>query len=74
MSQDTQVGQSQNPNLTLEFANNLNVSLWDYDTFSNDDLLGSITILESERGMGDLAKLASSPVESSAYYVVYRVD
>jgi len=52
----------------------MNISLWDYDSFSDDDLLGSVTILESEAGTGDVAKLASSVVEGSAYYVVYRVD
>jgi len=73
-TQDTQAGQSHDAGLTLEFSDNMNISLWDYDSFSDDDLLGSVTILESEAGTGDVAKLASSVVEGSAYYVVYRVD
>jgi hypothetical protein len=73
-TQDTQAGQSHNPNLALEFSDNTNVSLWDYDWASDDDLLGSVTIYESEAGTGEIAKLASSAVEGSAYYVVYQVD
>lgn len=70
----TQAGQSQNPRLELEFSGNLNISLWDYDSGSGDDLLGSVTVLESEAGEGEIAKLAASTVESSAYYVVYTVE
>lgn len=73
-TQPTQAGQSQSIRLPLQFSGNLNVSLWDYDSSSDDDLLGSITVLEAEAGRGDIAKLAASAVESSAYYVVYRVD
>ena len=73
-TQPTQAGQSQNPEVALDFSGNLNISLWDYDSGSGDDLLGSITVLEAEAGQGDIAKLAASPVESSAYYVVYAVE
>ncbi|GLW46321.1 hypothetical protein Stsp02_19830 [Streptomyces sp. NBRC 14336] len=51
-----------------------NVSLWDHDDVSSDDLLGSIRIEESERGEGPIARLATSSVEGSLYYVTYRVD
>jgi hypothetical protein len=67
-------GQSQPLNLQIPFAGSLNVSLWDYDSGSRDDLLGSVTILESDFGQGDLAKIAASPVEGSVYYVVYNVN
>jgi hypothetical protein len=73
-TQPTQAGQSQNPDLALPFTGNLNISLWDYDSGSGDDLLGSVTVLESEAGQGEIGKLAASPVESSAYYVVYTVE
>ncbi|WP_369166756.1 hypothetical protein AB5J49_02180 [Streptomyces sp. R28] len=56
----------------VDFVQNL--SLWDYDSASDDDLLGSIRIEESEQGAGPIARLASSPAEGSAYYVTYRVD
>ncbi|MFE5795005.1 hypothetical protein ACFQ8C_20860 [Streptomyces sp. NPDC056503] len=67
-------GQTQPLGVTVpvEFVQNL--SLWDYDDVSSDDLLGSIRIEESERGEGPIAKLAMSPVEGSVYYVTYQVD
>jgi hypothetical protein len=68
-------GQSQPVNISLPFSSyNLNVSLWDYDSGSGDDLLGSVTILAAEQGQGDQVRLAASQVEGSAYYVVYSVD
>jgi hypothetical protein len=60
------------PNVVVSFSGSQNISLWDYDSGSRDDHLGSITILEEEKGY-ELFKLASSPVEGSAYYVHYRV-
>src|SRR5262245_24567504 len=71
---DVQAGQSFTPNLSLDFTDSQNISLWDHDSPSDDDLLGSVTMLSSEQGVGEIAKLARSQVESSAYYVVYRVD
>ncbi|MFE9968544.1 hypothetical protein [Streptomyces sp. NPDC005525] len=41
---------------------------------SPDDVLGSVTISEDERGMGSLSKLAHSEEEHSFYYVNYHVD
>ena len=35
---------------------------------------GSITIPASEQGQGPQARLASSSVEGSVYYITYRVD
>ncbi|MFL9901313.1 hypothetical protein PQR75_29895 [Paraburkholderia fungorum] len=65
-------GQSTAPNLALSFDGSLNVSLWDYDSGSRDDLLGSITVEESELG-NELLKKAASDVEGSIYYVHCRV-
>ncbi|MFJ9154251.1 hypothetical protein ACIRP7_40850 [Streptomyces sp. NPDC102270] len=67
-------GQTQPLGVTVpvEFVQNL--SLWDFDDVSSDDLLGSIRIEVSERGEGPIAKLATSPVEGSVYYVTNRVD
>ncbi|MFB7335708.1 hypothetical protein ACFC00_29350 [Streptomyces adustus] len=67
-------GQTQPLGITVpvDFAQNL--SLWDYDSVSSDDLLGSIRIEESELGQGPIAKLASSPIEGSVYYVTYEVN
>lgn len=72
--QPLQAGQSADIEMTIDFGFSQNISLFDYDGVSSDDLLGSITMFESEQGSGILAKLASSEVEQSAYYVVYRVD
>lgn len=66
--------QSHNPGIQRQFSGNLNISLWDYDSASRDDLLGSVTVLASEKGKGQIAKLAKNAAEGSAYYVVYRVD
>jgi hypothetical protein len=66
-------GQSVQPNVALEFDNRLNVSLFDFDSGSADDLLGSVQILESERDAGELTKFAFSTVEASAYYITYSV-
>lgn len=65
-------GQSFAPELTFEFPHSQNISLFD-DDLSSNDLLGSITMFASEAGMGEIAKLASSAVEGSAYYVIYEV-
>lgn len=70
---DTQAEQSHSPGVTVPVSFSQNLSLWDRDVLS-DDLLGSVMILESEQGAGELAKLAKSDVESSYYYVTYRVD
>lgn len=69
-----QAGQSVAPELTVDFSTSQNLSLWDYDSVSDDDLLGSVMMLADEQGQGEIVKLASSAVESSYYYVVYRVD
>ncbi|MFI7452274.1 hypothetical protein ACIBQX_32595 [Nonomuraea sp. NPDC049714] len=71
---DVQAGQSLTPGITLPVSFSQNISLFDHDSASGNDLLGSITIFESERGAGEIAKLAKSEVESSYYYVTYRVD
>jgi hypothetical protein len=69
---DMQAGQSQTLLLDIPFSYAVNVSLWDEDVSAND-LLGSITVREDEAGTGELAKLAKSDVESSAYNVIYEV-
>jgi hypothetical protein len=69
-----QADQSVAPRITVPFSGSQNISLWDYDSVSDDDLLGSVTMFESEQGQGEIAKLAKSTVESSYYYVVYKVD
>ncbi|MFO1090475.1 MAG: hypothetical protein U1E46_12960 [Hyphomicrobiales bacterium] len=67
-------GQSVAPDLEIEFDSFQNVSLWDFDTVSRDDLLGSITLSADESGQGEKAKLAKSDIEGSVYYIVYEVD
>jgi hypothetical protein len=71
---DIQATQSVAPNFTLDFISSQNLSLWDYDSVSDDDLLGSVTMFASEQGLGEIAKLAASTIENSYYYVFYRVD
>ncbi len=64
--------QTDTPNVTLSFSFSQNISLWDYDSVSRDDHLGSITMFENEIGQ-ELLKQASSAVEGSIYYIHYRV-
>jgi hypothetical protein len=70
---DAQAGQTLVVMLDLTFTYALNISLWDYDSASDNDLLGSVAIFEEEAGTGQIAKLAKSDIEGSAYYVVYEV-
>ena len=65
--------QSFEPGLVLPFEYSQNLSLWDSDV-SGDDLLGSVTMTADEQGIGEIAKIARSDIEGSAYYVIYRVD
>ena len=60
------------PQIDIDFDNRVNISLWDEDAGS-DDLLGSITIEETERDQGEITRFAFSTVESSAYYITYTV-
>jgi len=69
-----QAGQTVAPGVSVEFSGSQNISLWDRDSLSDDDLLGSVTALESEQGEGEIAQLATSRVEGSVYYVLYTVD
>jgi hypothetical protein len=71
---DMQAGQSRAPGVTVPVSYAQNISLFDHDWPSGDDLLGSVSIFESELGAGELSKLAKSDVESSYYYITYRVD
>jgi hypothetical protein len=73
-TQPVQSTQSFDLDQAFEFENSLNISLWDHDWPSGNDLLGSITIYSGEAGEGDKAKLAKNDIEGSAYYVSYRVD
>lgn len=66
--------QSVNPDVSVDFETTQNLSLWDYDSVSRDDHLGSITIEAGEQGQGEIGRLASSQVEGSLYYIIYRVD
>lgn len=74
VTKSMQAGQSAEVMLALEFGHSLNVSLWDHDSVSDDDLLGSVTILTSDTGQGEVARLASSRVEGSVYYVLFTVE
>ncbi len=56
---DMQADQTQTPGVVVPVDFSQNISLWDHD-ISDNDLLGSITIFESEQGAGDIAKLAKS--------------
>ena len=66
-------GQSVDLESSFDFGFSQNLSLWDWDNFS-DDLLGSVTMFASEAGSGPVAKVARSQVEGSAYYVIYEVN
>jgi hypothetical protein len=66
--------QSQAPQVLVDVDFSQNISLWDRDSISRDDHLGSIKIKEDEQGLGEQIKLAKSDVESSYYYITYRVD
>jgi hypothetical protein len=67
-------GQSKSPQVTVDVDFSQNLSCWDRDSVSRDDHLGSIKIREDEQGLGEQIKLAKSDVESSYYYITYRVD
>jgi hypothetical protein len=71
---EMQPDQSVAPNIAVDFETSQNFSLFDHDTISDDDHLGSITVFASEQGQGEIGKRASSAVEGSAYYIMYRVD
>ncbi|MFG1948103.1 hypothetical protein [Nonomuraea sp. NPDC048826] len=71
---EMQADQTQTPNVDVPVQFSQNISLWDFDDISDNDLLGSITVLESEAGAGSIAKLAKSEIESSYYYVTYEVQ
>lgn len=73
-AKEMQAGQSNDINLQLPFDHSLNLSLWDYDSASDDDLLGSVTLYANEQGTGDMVKKACSSVEGSCYFITYRVD
>jgi hypothetical protein len=73
-TQDFLAGQSNSPQISIEFSFSLNISLWDRDEVSPDDLLGSITIFETEQGQGEITKKAFSIVEHSYYYLTYIVE
>jgi hypothetical protein len=66
--------QSVAPSVSLDFDHSQNLSLFDHDIVSADDHLGSIMMSADEQGKGEVARLASSSVEGSVYYVIYRVD
>jgi hypothetical protein len=66
--------QSVAPGISVAFDTTQNISLWDYDTVSDDDHLGSIMMEAADQGMGPIAKKASSSVEGSLYFVTYQVD
>ncbi|MEU4576336.1 hypothetical protein [Nonomuraea sp. NPDC023979] len=70
---DMQADQTQAPGVDVPVEFSQNISLWDFDDVSDNDLLGSITVLESEAGAGSIAKLAKSETETSYYYVTYEV-
>ena len=70
-----QQGQSVFPNISIEIpAFGQNISLWDYDSVSADDLLASISVFEKDQGNGVISKLGRSQIEGSVYYVTYQVD
>ena len=66
--------QSAAPAVSVDFDTTQNISLWDYDTVSRDDHLGSIQMEAGDQGAGPVAKKAASTVEGSLYFVTYQVD
>lgn len=58
--------------VAIAFEDKLNLSLWDHDSSSDDDLLGSIVIDSVDVGK-EMTKKAWSEIESSVYLVSYLV-
>ncbi|PPJ02527.1 hypothetical protein C5E43_26290 [Nocardia cyriacigeorgica] len=71
-TQEIQRRQLLTPNVSVEFTDAVNISLWDEDT-SGNDLLASVQAFETEMGTVQ-TKFGYSEVEGSAYYVTYRVE
>lgn len=66
--------QSHEINLNLDFNFSQNISLFDHDTVSADDHLGSIMVSADEAGMGPRVGKAASQVEGSVYFITYEVS
>ncbi|TIT17851.1 MAG: hypothetical protein E5W70_31140 [Mesorhizobium sp.] len=74
-TREVNADQSFEPGLVLPFEYSQNLSLWDEDgPLNGNDPLGSVTMTADEQGTGEIAKIARSDIEGSAYYVIYRVD
>jgi len=71
---EMRAGQSVYLGLSYEFNGSMNLSMWDYDDVSRDDLLGSVTVEEAEAGAGEFIKKAFSTIEGSCYLLSYSVD
>lgn len=65
--------QSAAPDVSFDIDGSRNLSLWDYDTVSRDDHLGSVAIDAIEAGQGAIGRLTSSQVEGSIYSIIYDI-
>ena len=73
-------GQTINPNIKVSFRNNVRISLIEYDSGSDNDDLGNVTIdsskmkINESRTWKDLIVTAPSSEDGSIYLVTARVD
>jgi virginiamycin B lyase len=66
-------GQIARPNLRVPFNDTVDVNFWEYDTGSDDDFLGRLTVDKSHAG-GIRYQIVAMPSEGNVYTVVYSVD
>lgn len=66
-------GQIVRPNLIRTFFNAVDINFWEYDTGSDDDYLGRLTVDESHAG-GVRYQVVARPEEGAIYVVVYSVE
>jgi virginiamycin B lyase len=66
-------GQIARPNLRVPFNDAIDVNFWEYDTGSDDDFLGRLTVDKSHAG-GIRYQIVAMPSEGNVYVVVYSVD
>jgi Repeat of unknown function (DUF346) len=65
-------GQIARPNLRVPFNDAIDVNFWEYDTGSDDDFLGRLTVDKSHTG-GIRYQIVAMPSEGNIYVVVYEI-
>jgi hypothetical protein len=66
-------GQIARPNLRVPFNDAIDVNFWEYDTGSDDDFLGRLTVDKSHAG-GIRYQIVAMPSEGNIYVVVYSIE